>query len=483
MDQQNPFTQGRSQEAQKQPRGWPIVLDWLRSPPHVFAATASAALMILGFLFVIFSVVAVLRLGWGLVYGNNQEALEASRVFLPLAAAAVGLPLIIWRLVILNRQTRTAEEKTQIDRETHYTSIFSKSVEQLGATREHKETAGEEKGESRTRTIPNIEVRLGGIHALSRLAEESRRDAPKIENMLLSYVRENSWYSRDGRRHPPQPPLNLGSYPRWTEDYRNEDDKSRFAKDIDKWREGIDAQVADIEIWLMSIPETRVDVTEAVSSLSKIEIPQSSYRLFQECIFVGRILNSITGKNHKFEKCIFVSCILSLENISDADFMRCVFIDCTIHIKGGSADFIRCQLYKNEINISVDSQAFFSWSGLYDLSISSKSTNSGPNTLAIGFVNCVARECSIYSSNVLLSLMHSLFFECAFTNLNLFNGSIIDDVDLIKTSFRSSDLSHLEEYDMEMLSQMVADPGTAHPGGTRPASWPPFDPSYNDIPF
>jgi hypothetical protein len=182
----------------KQKTEWPIKFDTLR-PPTAFSVPVS----VIGILiFITCILIAVLALAWllaDLISGDQRRASDAAKTALPLLAGAIGLPLIVWRLLILDRQTRISDEKTQIDRETHYTSIFSRSIDQLGQTRELKTSISTESGLlETTKTVPNIEVRLGGIHSLSRLAEESIRDREKIGNLLRSYIRENSWSDRTG---------------------------------------------------------------------------------------------------------------------------------------------------------------------------------------------------------------------------------------------------------------------------------------------
>jgi hypothetical protein len=83
----------------------------------------------------------------------------------------------------------------RLSRESHFTTLFTKAVEQLGATREVKETreVGYEKGlaklETVTKTVPNLEVRLGAIYALERIARDSERDHWPIMEVLCAYVR------------------------------------------------------------------------------------------------------------------------------------------------------------------------------------------------------------------------------------------------------------------------------------------------------
>lgn len=63
--------------------------------------------------------------------------------------------------------------------------LFMRAVEMLGQTREEKDGTA-------SRIVPDLVVRLGGIHALERLAGDSEKDRPAIFEILFAYVRENS---------------------------------------------------------------------------------------------------------------------------------------------------------------------------------------------------------------------------------------------------------------------------------------------------
>ena len=98
---------------------------------------------------------------------------ERVRAILLTLAAVLGLPFLIWRTVI-------ADKQNQINRESHYTEQFSKSIELLGATRPGNEG------------IPSavIETRIGAIFALERLSKTSRANYGNIIETLSAYVRE-----------------------------------------------------------------------------------------------------------------------------------------------------------------------------------------------------------------------------------------------------------------------------------------------------
>lgn len=88
--------------------------------------------------------------------------------------AWVGVFFLVWR-------TRIADKQTQISQESHYTELFTKAVEQLGAVRE---VPGKE-------SEPALETRIGAIYSLERLAKDSERDYGPIIETLATYIREH----------------------------------------------------------------------------------------------------------------------------------------------------------------------------------------------------------------------------------------------------------------------------------------------------
>src|SRR4051794_11504205 len=76
------------------------------------------------------------------------------------------------------RNLRATQAKLDIDRESQITNRFTQAVAQLGA--ELKDGK------------PNLEVRLGGIYALERIARDSPRDHWTIMEVLTASVRQNA---------------------------------------------------------------------------------------------------------------------------------------------------------------------------------------------------------------------------------------------------------------------------------------------------
>jgi hypothetical protein len=83
----------------------------------------------------------------------------------------------------------TATKSQELTREGQVTERFTKAIDQLGAVND--------KGEKQ------IEIRLGGIYALERIARDSERDHWPVMEILTAYVRE----------HAPGPPKSLKDAP------------------------------------------------------------------------------------------------------------------------------------------------------------------------------------------------------------------------------------------------------------------------------
>ncbi|MEM9735195.1 MAG: pentapeptide repeat-containing protein [Pseudomonadota bacterium] len=77
------------------------------------------------------------------------------------------------------------ERAARTDEAGQITDRINKAVEQLGAEKTVKDADGE-------RTEPNLEVRLGGIYALERIAQDSLRDHIQVMEILTAYIRHNA---------------------------------------------------------------------------------------------------------------------------------------------------------------------------------------------------------------------------------------------------------------------------------------------------
>ncbi|MBJ2151005.1 pentapeptide repeat-containing protein [Paracoccus sp. IB05] len=106
-----------------------------------------------------------------------------------LIVAILGSPLVIWATMLKHRTV-------SFQKEGHMTDRISKAVEQLGAEKTVKADTRED-GKTIERTEPNIEVRVGGLLSLERIAEDSMRfdtgrDHIRVMQIICAYLRQNS---------------------------------------------------------------------------------------------------------------------------------------------------------------------------------------------------------------------------------------------------------------------------------------------------
>jgi hypothetical protein len=115
-----------------------------------------------------------------LVYETDQRI----KIWTAIVQALAGTVLLLG-LVFTWLNLRATQAKLDIDREGQLTNRFTQAAGQLGA--ERKDGA------------PNIEVRLGGIYALARIAQDSPRDYGPIMEVLAAYVRYNAPWPPGGQ--------------------------------------------------------------------------------------------------------------------------------------------------------------------------------------------------------------------------------------------------------------------------------------------
>lgn len=106
-----------------------------------------------------------------------------------LIAALLGAPFVIWGTWLKHRTVT-------FQKEGHITDRINKAVEMLGAEKTVKKLKKDKSGSVEV-TVPNIEVRIGAILSLERIAQDSTaydkgRDHVRVMEILCAYVRENA---------------------------------------------------------------------------------------------------------------------------------------------------------------------------------------------------------------------------------------------------------------------------------------------------
>ena len=161
----------------------------------------------------------------------------------------IGAPLAIIRVWTGERQTHTIEQG-------HVTDRLTKAIEQLGAEKTVKRTITREDGTTYVdeSTAPNIEVRLGAIYALERIAQDSERDHIPVMETLCAYVRENA-KAADAKDH------DLGDWPDYPVAINNRGMKARL--------EQLEQRQLAMGDWLKGLPGPRVDVQTALTVIGQ----------------------------------------------------------------------------------------------------------------------------------------------------------------------------------------------------------------------
>lgn len=135
-------------------------------------------------------------------FSGAEEQSAAIRNTGLVLAAVIGVPFLVWRSVVAHMQVTVAEQGQITDR-------INKAVDGLGATksvkRQRVNSKGKkvfEKGELEEPDFskpvmeeisePNLEVRIGAIYALERIAQDSPRDHIQIVDVICAYIRNNA---------------------------------------------------------------------------------------------------------------------------------------------------------------------------------------------------------------------------------------------------------------------------------------------------
>jgi uncharacterized protein YjbI with pentapeptide repeats len=165
---------------------------WLTSPSVTVAGLAYALGGLVALCILIAGLLILIQFIGEAVTTAPKDFEDVSKRLLAVGVL-IAAPFAIWRIIISHWQARAAQAQAEAanqqaatSREAHFTTLFTKAIELLGSTRQTADAAGAIKSE------PNMEVRLGAIYALERIARDSTRDHWPIMETLCAYVRENA---------------------------------------------------------------------------------------------------------------------------------------------------------------------------------------------------------------------------------------------------------------------------------------------------
>ena len=102
---------------------------------------------------------------------SPKEIISIENEYRRIGLQIFGGAFLLFGLYLTYRRIKSMEESVKVANESHFTDRFSRAVELLGSEK--------------------IEVRLGGIYALERLAKDSLKDHFSIMEILSAFVRDN----------------------------------------------------------------------------------------------------------------------------------------------------------------------------------------------------------------------------------------------------------------------------------------------------
>ncbi|MGC1496489.1 MAG: pentapeptide repeat-containing protein [Sulfitobacter sp.] len=223
------------------------------------------AILIVGGLFSL-AIIAAFKLLGAAVFGEVPQGGFAKFGLTGIIVAMTGAPFVVWRAVVAQKQVNVAEQGMITDR-------INKAVEGLGAEKLVKNKSSET-------TEPNLEVRIGAIYALERIARDSPRDHIPISQIFCAYIRHNN--------------ASLGQ-------------------------------------------KTRADVQIAVDVISRRSLEMLNYERdhnyqldLSGCQFRGMTINSAIFENADFSETVWAGCSLSNSNFTNAKLENCHFIESKI---------------------------------------------------------------------------------------------------------------------------------------------------------
>lgn len=261
---------------------------------------------------------------------QGQVTDEAIRNIGLVLAAVFGAPFIAWRSWVAQRQADIAEQG-------HITDRINKAVQGLGAEKTVRRHRSNQEGTLLYEyspdgqidpnkpifdelTLPNLEVRIGSIYALERVANESGADRAQIIEIFCAYVSNNN--------HAPA----TFPYPqleRFSTDEQKPDMDERFSG-------GASGLGRD---WSTKLKPPRPDTRAAIAVLLRviekfsgkgdsIDTPPLTFSSanLQRADFRGA---NLAGA--KFEDCQLDGADLEKTDLADAKFVNCTLIGASIN--------------------------------------------------------------------------------------------------------------------------------------------------------
>ena len=157
---------------------WRRVLSWLKQRKVLgrFGLLIAAVVVVVAGIYVVFWPLSdlIARHDVGAITGPHRAAaLQAARDAARGRLLAFGAGLFAaGALVYTGRNFALSRRTFELTEQGHVTDRYTKAIEQLGSNK--------------------LDVRIGGIYALERIARDSARDHPMVMEVLTAFVRDHS---------------------------------------------------------------------------------------------------------------------------------------------------------------------------------------------------------------------------------------------------------------------------------------------------
>ena len=190
-------------------------------------------------------------------------------------------------LFLAHQRTAALWRQTQNESARRVTDAFTKAVELLG----HKDIA----------------VRQGGIHALSRIAQENSKEHPKIIRIIAAYIRHRGQNYISAK----------------VKEWADSSDDGPLPPGVEKWDHD------SVEKWILPKAPMPVDLEAAIAA-----IRERTQDFDPRSKFHGILRRSgrfIDLSNTRFFNADFTRASLSHANLSGCKFYRCEFTAATLN--------------------------------------------------------------------------------------------------------------------------------------------------------
>ncbi len=159
---------------------------WWRVKPYLLLLLGGLAVVALFILALIYVPKMQVPTGYWLhpkvIFDMENEARRTVAYIIGGILAVIGIALTFWRIRTLEKQVDAMEKQILVAQEGQITERFTRAIDQLGSGK--------------------MEIRLGGIYALERIAQDSEKDHWPIMEVFTTYVRENVPWSEPDEYEP-----------------------------------------------------------------------------------------------------------------------------------------------------------------------------------------------------------------------------------------------------------------------------------------